>query len=95
MYSVSKLYRKQLRQFRCLVENHRTVRKNAKIDNLECNIRASCLLSHFMHSLGRDITYGEDELPLSVGDEFMLGADIQFLFRYSLSIHLNSLKDKG
>ena len=75
------------------VENHRA--GASKFDLIAYNVRALCLLSYFSRAVGSDILYDSDEVDGSVGDHFTLGLDLQYMFRYCLVIHLNSLKDKG
>lgn len=87
------MYRNLLRKFRLGVEEHRA--GEAKFDLIKHNVRAICLLSYFSGAVGRDILYDTDDELGSIGDHFMLGLDLQYLFRYCLVIHLNSLKDKG
>ena len=62
---------------------------------LKMNMRATCLLTHFVFILGTLVKYDDAEMDSSIGDDFMLGLDLQFLLRYCLTIHLSNLKNKG
>ena len=66
-----------------------------KFDSLKYNMRAVCLITYLANNLGLTIRYDDDEMENSIGDDFMLGKDLQFLFRYCLTIHLSGLKENG
>lgn len=86
-------FRTALRTFCVGVRDHQAGAQH--FDVLKYNMKAMCLITYFVSALGRTIKYDDDEAVGSIGDEFMLGDDLQFLFRYCLTIHLSGLKDKG
>ena len=87
------MYRNALRTFRLNVEEHRA--GEAKFDLIKYNFRAVCLLSYLSRVMGHLVQFDSEESEETIGDHFMLGLDLQYLFRYCLVIHLNSIKDKG
>lgn len=96
MFLALSIYRRALRDFRLGVEGHRV--GGAKFNVIYHNLRAHCLLSYIVRILGTHIIYDHDACEFdgdTIGDKFMLGADLQFLFRYCLVIHLNGLKNQG
>ena len=89
-------YRRILRDFRFGVERHRA--GEAKFDTLYYNFRANCLLSYFAGILGAYVTYDHgscESIDATIGGKFMLGSDLQFLFRYCLVVHLTEMKNQS
>ena len=63
-------------------------------DSLRANFRAACLLTYLASVMGEQVRV-DDENDAAVSGEFMLGSDLQYLLRYCLSAHLESLRAEG
>ena len=86
-------FRKALRSFRLNVEEHQPSEK--KLDVIKCNVQATCLLSYLVGVVGKTVLFDDAEEEHTIGDDFMLGLDLQYLLRYCLTIHLGHLRGKG
>ena len=74
------------------MEGHENGRSD--FDSLRANFRAVCLLTYLASVMGEQVRV-DDENDAAVSGEFMLGSDLQYLLRYCLSAHLESLRAEG
>ena len=91
--SETRYFRNALRTFRTKIEDH--VNGSDDFDLLRNNMRAVCLLTYLTSIFGVYICFDDEEVEFTIGDDFMFGSDLQYLLRYSLTIHLGSLKNQG
>ena len=87
------IFRKMLRSFCSNVEAHHPSKK--KLDVIKYNVQATCLLSYLVSIVGKIVVFDDAEEECTVGDDLMLGLDLQYLFRYCLTIHLGHLRGKS
>lgn len=75
------------------MEEHRPSEK--KMDVIKYNVQATCLLSYLVGVIGKTVNFDDPSEERTIGDDFMLGLDLQYLLRYCLTVHLGTLRRKG